>query len=79
MGPNGAWSQERLRWKGQQQFTGLDWQFSSAQELTAEGSTSWSQQSEVGVKWLQACEVVSSEAEEPLPLEAVTKQCDWEC
>jgi hypothetical protein len=60
----------------------LSWpvQFSSAQELTAEGSTSCSQQSqnEVGVRWSPACQEVSPEAEERPLLEAVTKQCDWE-
>jgi hypothetical protein len=30
------------------------------------------------VRWLQACKDVSSEAEERLPLDAITKQCDWE-
>jgi hypothetical protein len=32
--------------------------------------------SEVGVRWLPACKDVSLEAEERLPLEAVTEQCD---
>jgi hypothetical protein len=55
-------------------------QFSSARELTAEGSASWSQQSEyrAGVRWSQAYEDVSPEAEERPPLEAVTEQRDWE-
>jgi hypothetical protein len=55
-------------------------QFSSARELTAEGSTRRSQQSgyEAGVKWSQAREDVSPEAEERPLLEAITKQRDWE-
>jgi hypothetical protein len=56
----------------------LSLQFSSARELTAEGSISWSQQLEVSVRWSQACEDVSPEADERPPLEAVTEQRDWE-
>jgi hypothetical protein len=53
---------------------------SSARELTAERSTSRSQQSEyeVGVRWSQASEDVGPEAEEHPPLEAVTRQRDRE-
>jgi hypothetical protein len=56
----------------------LSRQLSSARELAAEGSTSWSHQSkyEVGVRWSQAYEDVSPEAEELPPLEAVTEQRD---
>jgi hypothetical protein len=44
------------------------------------GANSWSQQSEyeVGVRQSPACKDVSQEAEELHPLEAVTKQRDWE-
>jgi hypothetical protein len=33
---------------------------------------------EVGMRWSPACEDVSPEAEERPPLEAYTKQLDWE-
>jgi hypothetical protein len=63
-----------------QQFTGLDWnelQVSSAGEIAAEGSISWSQRSmyEVGVRWSPACKDVSpEEGEERPPSKAPTKQ-----
>jgi hypothetical protein len=48
----------------------------TARELTAEGCTSWSHAAEVGVRWSQALEGVSPEAEARPPLEAVNEQHD---
>jgi hypothetical protein len=58
------------------------WQMELSQtwELAAEGSTGWSQQSEhkVGMRWSSHSKDMSPEAEEHLPLEAITTQRDWE-
>jgi hypothetical protein len=53
---------------------------SLAQELAAEGSYSYSRWSEyeVDVRWTPPCKDVSPEAEECLPLQGTTKQCDTE-